>query len=189
MAERNLTLWDSDNFDFNGVRDQIVDLRGRGYPVTYICKATGLTDSVVRRILKSEFVDRNSSRQDLIESHSQEIKWIKLKITERIHGAGEKWDRRDAELLLKVHEREAKLFGLDQPSQQQISVTYQELSDDDLVSQLRAQGVEIKQLPQHTPTLPPPPAEVIQDAEVVHVSPNTHQPPPTAETGPDSCGQ
>jgi hypothetical protein len=154
----------------------VVDLAGRGFSAAYISRSTGLNYKLVTKLLKSEYTDRNANRQQIIEAHSQQVNWLKLKITERMHEAGKGWDRKDAELLLKVLERESKLFGTDQPTQSQVNVTIEELSDEDLWKQLAAQGIEVKQLapPQVTSV-----ADHIEDA-VIDEHPQTHTVAPAA---------
>jgi hypothetical protein len=153
-----------DEHDFNGNRDKVVDYAARGYSGVYISKATGLHVNLVYFILKDEYQKRCSSRQALIQAQDQTINWLLKKITERIHKGEDKWARQDAELLLKLMERQSKLHGLDQPLQHQVSVTVDEMSDEEVIKQLRAEGIEIKQLP---PAAIVPKETPAQDAEYV----------------------
>lgn len=163
----DLTLRDADKFDWDGSRDKIIELAGRGLSQAYISKAVGLAQSTVGRILRTEFTDRNTNRQKIVEAHAQTVQWLKLKITERMHDSGKIWDRRDAELLLKVLDREAKLFGTDQPVQSQVNVVIEDLSEEDLVNQLAAAGYTL-QLNPPLKALTEPVA--VEDAEYEPVS-------------------
>ena len=160
-----------DEHDFNGNRDRIIDYAGRGFSGQYIAKATGLPKVLVYRILKSEYIERHNNRQAIIESQDQTIRWLKLKITNRIHKAEDSWSRQDAELLLKLMEREAKLHGLDAATQHQhqVNVVVEDLTDDEVIKQLRAEGLEIKQL---APAQPAPVEKPAEDAEFVEKIPD-----------------
>ncbi len=146
MDHTEVRLRDSDPYDYDGSRDRIVDLAGRGFTAAYIHKLTSIPYKVVQRLMRSEFAERSSNRQQVIEAHAQTVQWLKMKVTERMHSMGGAWDRRDGELLLKILERESKLFGVDQPTQHQhdVSITYEELSNDELLSQLAAAGYSLQ---------------------------------------------
>ena len=172
MSEfRPLTVRDADAYDWDGSRDRVIELSGQGYGPLYISKATGLSVRVVEKIRKSEFQDRNANRQQIVEAHAQTVQWLKLKLTERIAAAGGKWDRRDGELLLKVLERESRLFGCDQPVQVQhdVNVTVEQLSDDDLLKALAAEGIVVQQL--NPPPAPAALPEHIEDAVILNAQP------------------
>lgn len=161
LDQTDVRLRDTDLHDYNGDRDRIVELAGRGFSAHYISQATGVAYKTVQRLLRSEFVERNSKRQDTVQAHAQTLNWLKLKVTERIHKSGANWDRRDCELLLKVLEREAKVFGVDAPTQHQhdINVTVEDLSEEDLLSQLAAAGYAL----QITPPVRQLPTPVVAD--------------------------
>jgi len=132
-----------DAYDWDGVRNQIVDLAGRGFTATYIAKKIGRSPAFVSKILKSEFKERNSNRQQIIEAHFQTVQWLKMKLTERITVTGAGFSAKDAELLLKVLDREARLFGLDKPQEHNVNVSYEDLSNEELIEQLRQQNIPI----------------------------------------------
>lgn len=163
----SLTLNDDDQYDWDGSRDRIVNLRAMGQSITYISKAVGLSAAIVSRILKSEFGERNSSRQDCIDEQKATLNWMKKKITERIDKAGEFWDRRDAELLLKFEERVSKLKGLDTPQQHEVTVAYEEQSEEELLQALQAAGYAL-QLPTSPKALPQ--SHLVEDAEFTTVT-------------------
>lgn len=181
----NLTLQDADRYDWDGRRQRIVELAGQGHSQIYISKAVGLDVKTVGRILKSEFSERNANKQLIVQAHAQTVQWMKLKITSRITESGNNWDRRDMETLLKVLDREAKVFGIDQPTQHDVNVTVEQLSDDDLVKQLAAEGIVVQ-----LPTPPPLKAlpEAVIDAEFV--SHDDRQPDGTVspQSGADLSG-
>lgn len=184
MSERELTLRDADQYDFDGTRDKIVDLLGRGFSVAYAAKVVGKSPETVRKIARSEFVERNASRQQVIEAHDQTIHWLKMKVTKRMHEAGDRWDRRDAELLLKIMDREAKLKGVDAPTTTNVNVTVEDLSDADIISQLSAAGYQL-QVPTPPKALPEP--TQVDDAEFVTLDGN-RTPEATAGEGPQGSG-
>lgn len=173
----SLPLNQTDQYDWNGIRDEVLDLYGRGYSVEYIARLKGMAKKTVSNLLHSEFQSRNQNRQAVVQAHAQQVHWLKQKVTERIHAAKTLWDRRDAELLLKILEREAKLFGTDQPVQQQITHTIElaELSNEELDAQLRQFGVA---LPEGFLSLPAP-QEQIEDAEFTLPETTSEPLPPT----------
>lgn len=182
MSDRSeLTLNDDTPNDWNGTTDRIVELRARGYSQAVIAKQVGLSVATVAKILKQEFGERNSSRQDLIDEQKATLNWMKKKITDRIHKDGAKWDRRDAELLLKFEERVAKLVGLDQPVKHDVAVTFEDISDAELVEQLAAHQIFV-QLPAVPKALPEP----VEDAQFTSQEPNVgHQRITETQTGSD----
>lgn len=170
MTDKRLTLHDADEHDFSGLRDRVVDLAGRGYSCSYIAKATGENYTKIVRLLRSEFDERCANRNQIKQAHEQTLQWLKLKCTQAIaepgldkNGNPKDWDRKAAELLLRVLERESKLHGLDAPTQHEVSVVHEDMTDEELVERLETvAGVKVI-LPTSHPTALP---EHIEDAEV-----------------------
>lgn len=120
--------------DFNGIRDQIVELFCQGKSKSLICTALGLERKEVDRIINQEFNTRLGNRQQLIERTALELEWLKSKMMDRVEGNG--WDRRDVETALKVIESKRKLFGLDAPVKVEVN-HIDEMSDEDIKLQLK----------------------------------------------------
>ena len=141
--------------DFDGTRDQIVALFASGKSRHYISTALALPRSTVDRIIKQEFDTRLGNRQSLIERTALEIEYVKAKAMEKIEKG---YDRRDAETWLKLNESLRRLFGLDQPVKAELKVSYDELSEDEIIKQLAIEA------PNLLPALPP-----VEDAEFVGI--------------------
>jgi hypothetical protein len=182
-----LTLSQTDTHDWTGARDRIIHLFAQRQSITFIAKAVGLSVTTVRKILQSEFNERNKNRQDVVEAHRQTLDWVIKKVTQRLESAGPLWDRRDAELLLKYLDREAKCFGIDEPTKHEVTVV-EELSQEELVSQLKASGfaLQLTQPSQPPLQLPLPPPQ-IEDAEYARAE-DRHD--AGEEASPeDTCGE
>jgi hypothetical protein len=182
-----LTLSQTDTHDWTGARDRIIHLFAQRQSITFIAKAVGLSVTTVRKILQSEFNERNKNRQDVVEAHRQTLDWVIKKVTQRLESAGPLWDRRDAELLLKYLDREAKCFGIDEPTKHEVTVV-EELSQEELVSQLKASGfaLQLTQPSQPPLQLPLPPPQ-IEDAEYARAE-DRHD--TGEEASPeDTCGE
>lgn len=165
MADDKLTLHDADPDDFNGLRDQIVNLAGQGYSAHYISKAIGVNYPKVCKILKSEFQDRCANRQNVIESLDQNLHWLQVKVSkavaDSVEGKNAKLDLKAGELYLKIVDRRARLHGADQPVQHEVTVSHEEFTADELIEQLRLNGLNISLPAGSTTSLP----EHVQDAE------------------------
>lgn len=173
--------------DYNGLRTRVVELLAKGKSVTYIAKATGERWEKIRDIALSEYRKQTEYRDALKMEHVFATKWAMDLIKDRITDSGEKWDRRDLELLWKWHEHNAKLHGFNAPTEHKHDVTVQieELSDDELVQQLKVVAPELF-------TSPAPKAlpEAVQDAEYVVVNePPQRQSVVTPQAGPSTCGE
>lgn len=155
MAEA-LKLNETEANDWSGERDQILALYAQRYPISYIAQALGRSNGFISRILHSEFSERNANRQQIVLAHQQTLSWLVHKATKRIEAAGDKWDRRDAEHLLKLLEREARLFGLDQPTKIEAKVEYENVTSEEIVEQLASYGIQVTfpSLPPASPLLP-----------------------------------
>jgi len=141
--------------DFDGTRDRIVELRCQGKSIHYISTAMGLSSSEVQRLLRSEFEQRLGDRQGLIQKAAMELDYLMAKLMDKIvvHP-----DRRDMETWLKFNESKRRLFGLDAPTKVEAKVSYEEMSEQDIVRQLQIEA------PNLLPALPP-----VEDAEFVGI--------------------
>ncbi len=159
-----LTLKDTDSDDWSGLRDEILELKAKGCTVEYIARAKGCSVKKVTRILKSEFQERFNNRQAIVEAHSIELEWLKKKVLDRLYSSPT-FDRRDAELYLKIRAEIARLFGSDAPQQHQHQVTHDfaELADDEVIAQLKQFGVQV---PAGFLSLPPAPDTIDADFTV-----------------------
>ena len=160
-----VNLGQLDRSDWNGLRDQVVDLLGRGFSVTYTAKALGRPWKVIAELARSEMEERFSKREQIKQSHAFQITWLKKQLVDAIEGkkaAGKDFNRKDCELLLRLLEREARLFGLDSP----IQVEHKEVdqfSDEELRAELARHGVSMKLLGPAVEPLPEP--DPVPDAE------------------------
>jgi hypothetical protein len=174
--DKKIRLDETETNDWTGERDRICDLYARRLSITYIAQAVGRSAAYVSKVLHSEFAERNANRQQIVLAHHQTLSWMIQKATKRMAEAKDFWDRRDAELVLKLLEREARLFGVDQPTQHTVTVELDQLTDDELLTQLQAAGVQIT-LP--AVTSPPALPEHVEDA---HYEPTSSD--PTEYDGP-----
>lgn len=168
--EKRLTLHDADADDFSGLRDRIVELAGQGFSASYISNATCTSYTKVCRILRSEWDERRSNRENIIRGHDQTLQWLKLKYTDAISKSEVdkktgrvRLDHKAAEILLRILERESKLYGIDQPTQHNVEVTVNDdQTTEELLEQLKQAGLHIS-----LPAAPPVPLslpEQIEDA-------------------------
>lgn len=158
-----LTLRDTDSADWDGLRCEAVRLKALGHSVSYIARLLQKNVKTITRILESEFKERFANRQQKKIEYALELEWVKQLVKDRIVSSGAKWDRKDAELLLKMRDQEARLYGHDEPTQHQHQVTVElaEMPDEELAAQLRQYNVS---LPEGFLSLPAA-SEQIEDAE------------------------
>lgn len=168
---KQLTLNDDDQYDWDGTRDKIIELRARGNSQAVIAKAIGKSVPFVAKILKSELIDRASNRQELIASALCSLNWVQQLLGERIAKAGDKFQRADVTEFRATIADIRKLLALDQPVEHNVNVQVEEVSDEDVRRQLAA-FVPTHLLPAitSTPALP----ESIPDAEY-HVRPEADE--------------
>jgi hypothetical protein len=158
-----ITLRDTDSADWDGLRCEAVRLKALGHSVAYIARLLQRNVKTITRILESEFRDRFANRQEKKTEYALELEWLKQLVKDRIVSSGAKWDRKDAELLLKMRDQESRLYGHDEPTQHQHQVTVElaEMDDSEIAAQLRQYNVS---LPEGFLSLPAAP-EQIEDAE------------------------
>lgn len=174
----NLTKLDA--HDWSGLRDQVVDLLGRGLSINYISKAVGRPWKMVAEIARSEMEERFKNRDQIKLSHAMQLSWAKKKLTDAIadkEREGKDFNRKDLELLLKALDQEARLYGLNAAAQVEVRAVDQ-FSDEELRVELERHGVQMKQLTPHQP--PPPESELIEEAEFETAADETTPPQPTA---------
>lgn len=140
--------------DLNGVRDQIVSLRCRGFGVDRIAAEVGLSRLRVASLLRQEFEERFADRDELKRQTAMQLDQLARPLWDKYESSA---DRRDAEALLKIIDRRCRLLGLDEAVKYKVEV--EELSDEELTAQLAIHG--------HGSHLALPAAEVdhIEDAE------------------------
>jgi hypothetical protein len=166
VADKKPRLDELDVSDLNGEKTRIVDLYTKGCTLTYIAQVIGKSPNYVSKILHQAYQEDKAERDVRILAHSQMIQWLMGKTVSRIEESGKKWDRRDGEFLLKLSEQERKLKGLDQPVQHELKIEYEQVTDEELVEQLRQFEVHVS-LPERSPPLALP--EPIEDAQYEQV--------------------
>jgi len=188
MAENRLTLNDADPDDFNGVRDRIVNLAGMGYSAARISQQTGENYKKVCRILNSEFQERCSERQNVVQAIDQNLMWLQLKCARVIEETSvdskgnAKIDYKAGELFLKIADRRARLHGADKPVEHKVEIVQEQFTEEELITQLNQAGFHIS-----LPAQPAPlPAHVdVTDAEYTHlVEERTQDRPVAADPDP-----
>jgi hypothetical protein len=159
--EKRTRLDELEVADLNGEKTRIVELYTvHGCSLTYIAQVLGRSAGYVSRVLHAAYQEDKSERDVRVLAHSQTLQWLMTKTIKRIEKAGDRFDRRDAELWLKLREQEARLKGLDQPTRAEVTVSYDELSQEELIAQLEAvtdikiilpDATQPAALPEHVP--------------------------------------
>ena len=164
MSERNVPLREADQWDWNGVRDKVVELTARGKGPKYIAKLLGVSEHTVANLKKSEFRDRNASRQEIIEACFHTLNWLHQKLADRIEKAGDKFSRQDIAELRAIISDIRKMMGADSPTQHEIQIIDDDITEAQLIVQLVAAGkLPASALPQALPE--PTPPQQVEEAE------------------------
>lgn len=136
--------------DFNGVAEEVVRLKCLDHSNTYIARVLGIAYNTVVKILEREYKANSANREQMRETAKMELNWLKKPLKEK-YERDSKTDkgvsREDAVALLKIIERQHRLFGLDDPVKVDVKHSIEDLSDDELNKQLQLHGIEVKQLP------------------------------------------
>ena len=124
-------------------RTRILDLRLAGHGIDSIAAQVGVTPRVVAAAVKELVAAANHDRDEMVAVAYGRLEREVRRIRERLDSLGGAFDRRDVETLLKVMERQSKLFGLDAPTktESKTHVTFSDMSDDELYAEAARHGV------------------------------------------------
>lgn len=183
------TLRDADPHDFDGLKTRVVELLAKGKSVNYIAKLTGENYEKIRKIALSYYDSEVQYRNLLKVEHTYAVRWVMDQLKEKIEKdieAGKPISRADSETLLKYFDHNAKLHGLYAATEHNVQVTVEDLSDEEVIAQLKAKAPELFVLDNHSPLQALPPSPQIEDAQFEVINVATHrQPSPSQEAGPD----
>jgi hypothetical protein len=146
-------------FDFDGTRTKVVEMFVSGHGIEYTARVLGLTRKTVARIRDEELRKESATRERMIELTRLRHEFLLRPVMDRYLKAGERADRKDAEIAVVIMREQRRLMGLDAPVRVDVKdVT--EYSDAELEQALAkelATYAAVKQLP--------PPVEPVADAE------------------------
>lgn len=158
--------------DFNGIRDQIVKLRCLGSSYETISKTLGITYKHVKAVIDSEFKERFENREALKLHTAMQLDWLARPLMEQFDKT---IDRRDAEVVVKILDRKARLLGLDEAVKVDVRQV-ESLTDEEIENELARYTGIVKQILPSLPeaTLSPSPHETtlsinedVLDAEII----------------------
>jgi hypothetical protein len=157
--------------DFNGIAEEVVRLKCLDHNNLYIARTLGISYTLVTKILEREVKAYQVEREQMRHQANMELNWLKKPLKEKYERDAKNpkgVSREDAVALLKIIERQHRLFGLDEPMKVDVKHTIEELSDDELNKQLQLHGIDVKQLPA-AKTEDSVPVNFVEDAEYVEL--------------------
>lgn len=162
--------------------DRVMDLRKKGFTYRMIQRELGISERAVVKYLQLGF----KSLQEKSSAQTEELMLMQNARLEDMYrglsGRIDKGESRAIEVGIKVLERQSRLFGLDAPAKQETLVTYQHLSDAELLDEAKKFQLDVHLHPPEQILLPGEQSlpltlqgevqRVFQPAEVIHVGPS-----------------
>jgi len=155
--------------DHNGIRDQVVKLRCMGYSYAAIAKSLDITYKQVKALIDSEFKERFENREELKLQTAMQLDWLVRPLMEQFEST---IDRRDAEVIVKILDRKARLLGLDEAVKVDVRQV-ESMTDEDIEKELARYTGTVKQITTVEQTNPSPHPntlssdEEVEDAEII----------------------
>lgn len=153
--------------DFDVRLDLAVQLLCEGHGDSYIAAQIGVTQQQVRRWLKAAARARVEEREEAIERHRLQLRYLWQRLLSQYSYKDEKTGEIkqrplkavDVKTLLSIQEREARLLGLDAPAKAELLHEFASASTDELVREAQRLGID-------TAALAALPSGEVIDAEV-----------------------
>jgi len=156
--------------DFDARLDLAVSLLCEGHGDAYIATQIGVSQAQVRRWLKAAARTRAEEREEAIERHRLQLRYLWQRLLSQFsvkdEETGEIRQRPlkavDVKTLLSIQEREARLLGLDAPAKAELLHEFASASTDELVREAQRLGID-------TSALAALPSGEVIDADVIEL--------------------